>query len=99
MGIGLYVPSLAWMIELTAPGYVIATVAYAALLGGAMVLVPAAAPGDGTALPGAIALAELLRWTWPFGGVPLSSLAVGQVAGPLAPRCASAGPCCWSSSR
>jgi len=26
-----------------------------------------------------------LRWTWPFGGVPLSSLAVGQVAGPLAP--------------
>ena len=33
VGIGLYVPSLAWMIELTAPGYVVATVAYAALLG------------------------------------------------------------------
>ena len=85
VGIGLYVPSLAWMVELTAPGYVIATVAYAALLGAALVIVPAAAPGRWLALPGAIALAELLRWTWPFGGVPLSSFAVGQVAGPLAP--------------
>jgi apolipoprotein N-acyltransferase len=85
VGIGLYVPSLAWMIEMTAPGYVIATVAYAALLGAALAIVPASAPGRWLALPGAIALAELLRWSWPFGGVPLSSLAVGQVAGPLAP--------------
>ena len=70
---------------MTAPGYVIAAVAYAALFGLAMVIVPATAPGRWLALPGAIALAELLRWSWPFGGVPLSSLAVGQVAGPLAP--------------
>ena len=31
VGLGLYVPSLAWMIDMTAPGYVIAAVAYAAL--------------------------------------------------------------------
>jgi apolipoprotein N-acyltransferase len=37
------------------------------------------------ALPGGLALAELLRSTWPFGGVPLSTIAIGQVAGPLAP--------------
>ena len=85
VGLGLYIPSLAWMTEMTLPGYVIATVAYAALLGVAMMLVPAAAPGRWLALPGAIALTELLRWSWPFGGVPLSSLAVGQVGGPLAP--------------
>jgi apolipoprotein N-acyltransferase len=85
VGVGLYVPSLAWMIEMTLPGYVIAALVYAALLGLAMVLVPARAPGRWLALPGAIALTELLRWSWPFGGVPLSSLAVGQVAGPLAP--------------
>jgi apolipoprotein N-acyltransferase len=85
VGIGLYVPSLAWMIELTAPGYVIATLAYAALFGLAMVIVPARAPARWIALPGAIALTELLRWSWPFGGVPLSSLAVGQAGGPLAP--------------
>ncbi|HET6948862.1 MAG TPA: apolipoprotein N-acyltransferase [Acidimicrobiales bacterium] len=85
VGLGLYVPSLAWMTDMTLPGYLIAAVAYAALLGAAAVMVPAAAPGRWLALPGAIALTELLRWSWPFGGVPLSSLAVGQVAGPLAP--------------
>jgi apolipoprotein N-acyltransferase len=85
VGLGLYVPSLAWMIDMTAPGYVIAAVAYAALFGLAVTIVPATAPGRWIALPGAIALTELLRWSWPFGGVPLSSLAVGQVASPLAP--------------
>jgi apolipoprotein N-acyltransferase len=85
VGLGLYIPSLAWMIDMTAPGYVIASVCYAALLGVAAAAVPPTAPGRWLALPGAIALVELLRWSWPFGGVPLSSLAIGQVAGPLAP--------------
>lgn len=84
-GVGLYVPSLAWMIDMTVPGYAIAALAYAALLGVAAVLVPARAPARWIGLPGAVAVVELLRWSWPFGGVPLSSLAVGQVAGPLAP--------------
>jgi apolipoprotein N-acyltransferase len=85
VGLGLYIPSLAWMTDMTVPGYAIATAAYAALLGLAMALVPATAPGRWVALPGAFALTELLRWSWPFGGVPLSSLAVGQVSSPLAP--------------
>ena len=85
VGAGLYVPSLLWMKDLTLPGYVIAVAAYAALLGLAAVLVPPTAPGRWLALPGAIAVTELLRWSWPFGGVPLSSLAVGQVSSPLAP--------------
>lgn len=83
-GLGLYLPSLYWMTDLTLPGYVIATVAYAALFGVAAMVVPARAPGRWAALPGAIALTELLRWSWPFGGVPLSSFAVGQVAAPHA---------------
>jgi apolipoprotein N-acyltransferase len=85
VGLGLYIPSLAWMTDMTVPGYVIAAVAYAALFGLAVTVVPATAPGRWLALPGAVALTELLRWSWPFGGVPLSSLAVGQAAGPLAP--------------
>jgi apolipoprotein N-acyltransferase len=85
VGVGLYVPSLAWLIDMTMPGYVIAAVAYAALLGVAAMIVPPAAPARWVALPGAVAAVELLRWSWPFGGVPLSSLAVGQVSGPLAP--------------
>jgi apolipoprotein N-acyltransferase len=84
IGLGLYIPSLAWMLDMTAPGYLIAAAAYAALLGGVLAVIPAAAPARWLALPGAVALAELLRWSWPFGGVPLSSLAVGQVGGPLA---------------
>ena len=49
--------------------------------------IAAAPPGRGRwlALAGTWTLAELLRWTWPFGGVPLANLAIGQVAGPLAP--------------
>jgi apolipoprotein N-acyltransferase len=85
VGLGLYIPSLAWMTDMTVPGYAVAAAAYAALLGLACTLVPATAPGRWLALPGAVALTELLRWSWPFGGVPLSSLAVGQVDSPLAP--------------
>jgi apolipoprotein N-acyltransferase len=85
VGIGLYIPSLAWMKDMTFPGYLIAAVYYAALVGVACMAVPAARPWRWVALPGAIAVVEVFRWSWPFGGVPLSSLAVGQVAGPLAP--------------
>ncbi|MDP1819972.1 MAG: apolipoprotein N-acyltransferase [Acidimicrobiales bacterium] len=84
VGLALYVPSLVWMQALTLPGYLIACVLYAAILGGAATAAPPG-PGRWPALVGAWTLAELLRWTWPFGGVPLSNLAVGQVAGPLAP--------------
>jgi len=84
VGLGLYAPSLFWMKDLTLPGYGIATVVYAALIGVACMMVPATAPGRWAALPGAIALTELLRWSYPFGGVPLSSFAVGQVASPHA---------------
>jgi len=84
VAMGCFVPSLSWMTALTAPGYVIACIAYAGMIGGG---VAAAPPGRGRwlALPGTWMLAELVRWTWPFGGVPLANLAIGQVAGPLAP--------------
>ena len=83
-GIALLAPTTWWMRELTAPGWVIASVFLGALLGGAAALVP---PGRGRwlALPGAWVAFEAVRGRWPFGGVPLSTLAVGQVAGPLAP--------------
>ena len=77
-------PSLWWMQELTAPGYVIACVAYAGFLATGTMLAPRG-PGAFFALPGGVILAEWVRWQWPFGGVPLSNLAVGQVDGVLAP--------------
>ncbi|CAN5856004.1 apolipoprotein N-acyltransferase [soil metagenome] len=80
----LLFPTLVWMKDLTLPGYVIACVLYAAMFGIAFVAVP---PGRGrwVALPGAYLLAEAVRSSWPFGGVPLSTLAMGQAAGPLLP--------------
>src|SRR5437773_2500631 len=37
------------------------------------------------ALPCALTAAEVLRLSFPFGGVPLATLAISQVSGPLAP--------------
>lgn len=91
VAMGCFVPSLSWMTALTLPGYLIACVAYAAMIGAG---VAAAPPGRGRwlALVGAWTLAELVRWSWPFGGVPLANLAIGQVAGPLAPVLRIGGP-------
>ncbi len=82
--LALYLPGLFWMHSLTLPGYLIACALYAAMFGVATALVPSG-PARWPALVGAWTLVELWRWSWPFGGVPLASLAVGQVAGPLAP--------------
>jgi apolipoprotein N-acyltransferase len=83
-GLALYLPSLIWMQALTLPGYLIASAAYAGMLGAGLALAP---PGRGRwlALAGTWTAIEVVRWSWPFGGVPLSSLAIGQVSGPLAP--------------
>lgn len=80
----LFAITLFWLKELTAPGYVIAVVVFAAMFALVGILVP---PGRGRhlALPGAWVLAEAWKGHWPFGGVPISDLAIGQVAGPLAP--------------
>ncbi len=80
----LLFPTLLWMRDLTLPGYIIASGVFAGFLATATLLAPRG-PARLLALPGSIILLEWVRWRWPFGGVPLSNLAVGQVAGPLAP--------------
>lgn len=84
-------PGMVWMWDLTPPGYLVAGAAYAAYFGVAAALTP---PGAGrrVALPGAVALAEVARWAWPFGGVPLATIPMGQAAGPLAEVVRLAGP-------
>jgi len=84
-------PGMVWMWDMTAPGYLIAVAAYSAYFGVAAAASPPG-PGRRVALPGAIALAEAARWAWPFGGVPLATLPLGQAAGPLAPIVRIAGP-------
>lgn len=75
-------PGLAWMRSFTLPGWLIATAVYAGYFAVAAALAPPRA-GRRTALGAGVVAAELLRWSWPFGGVPVSSLAVGQAGGPL----------------
>lgn len=78
-------PATIWMLDLTPPGWVIAQVAAAMAFGLAVMVVPAYGNPRRVGLVGAITLAELVRWSWPFGGVPLATLAMSQAASPLAP--------------
>jgi apolipoprotein N-acyltransferase len=84
-------PGMLWMADLTLPGYVVAAALYSAYFGLAAVLTP---PDRGRrlVLPGAVALAELARWSFPFGGVPLATLPMGQVDTPWAIVVRVAGP-------
>jgi apolipoprotein N-acyltransferase len=82
-GAGWLFMGMGWMWYLTAPGYLIA----ATLFGGFHALAALASPtGPWRVIgrPAAHTLAEALRLCFPFGGVPLATLPIGQAAGPLA---------------
>lgn len=84
-------PAMLWMWDLTAPGYVAAGAFYAAYFGIAAALTPGG-PARRFVLPGAFAVAEVARWSWPFGGVPLAHVALSQVDTPLIFAARLAGP-------
>ncbi|MCU1395410.1 MAG: lnt [Ilumatobacteraceae bacterium] len=79
---GWLFPGMVWMWFLTAPGYILATALFATFHGLAALVSPT---GRWRVIgrPAAHTLAEALRFCFPFGGVPLASLAVSQSAGPL----------------
>ena len=79
---GWFAPGMCWMWFLTPPGYVIAVMLFAALHGVASVI-GSRSMYPLVALPLAHALAETFRFSFPFGGVPLASLAISQSASPL----------------
>ena len=76
-------PGLCWMWFLTAPGYLLAATMFAGFHAVAAWVAPR---GSWRVIgrPAAHTLAEALRFCFPFGGVPLASLAIGQAAGPFA---------------
>ena len=77
-------PAMLWMWDLTSPGYVVAAGTFALYFGVAVIAVPPQAPWRWIALPAAIVVAEIARSTFPFGGVPLATLAMSQADAPLA---------------
>jgi apolipoprotein N-acyltransferase len=83
-GVGQFTIGLAWALKFTFIGYLALVVLEAAFFAFACLFVP---PGRGrlVAVAGALTLAEWIRQVWPFGGLPLGGIALGQIAGPLAP--------------
>jgi apolipoprotein N-acyltransferase len=72
-----------WMWQLTIPGYLASCVIFACFHGVAALVSP---PGRWRLLgrPAAHTLVEAVRFSFPFGGVPLASMGISQVGGPLA---------------
>ncbi|MGD9797529.1 MAG: apolipoprotein N-acyltransferase [Acidimicrobiia bacterium] len=81
-GVGWILPGFWWMTEFSMPGFVAAALLVAACVAVAVTLVM---PGRWTALafPAALVGLEAFRGAWPFGGVPVATLAQTQVGGPV----------------
>ena len=73
---------LCWMWFLTIPGYLVAAAMFAGFHAVAAWVAPT---GRWRVIgrPAAHTIAEALRFVFPFGGVPLASLPIGQAAGPF----------------
>jgi apolipoprotein N-acyltransferase len=76
---GYFTVALAWMTDLTVPGWVVATPVQALIMAVPMALVPCVGRGRSGAIPSALIIGEAIRWVVPFGGVPMSSLAMGPI--------------------
>ena len=81
-GVGWLFPSTFWMIALTIPGYIVQGFLFSAFVGFAALIVPRGVC-RWLALPAAFVIIEALRYRWPFGGVPLATLAMSQSSAPL----------------
>lgn len=81
-GAGWFFPAMAWMWFLTAPGYLVTALLFAGFHAAAAAAAPTG-PWGTVGRPAAHALAEALRLVFPFGGVPVATLAIGQAGGPL----------------
>lgn len=88
-------PGMAWMWFLTPPGYIISAILFSVFHGVAALITGlfTSRPQHRTFIgPLAHTLAEALRFSFPFGGVPLATLAISQASSPLAPLVRIGGP-------
>ena len=90
-GLGCYVVGLAWARTFNWYGALALIVVEALFVAAAAVLTP---PDHGRALAfvGACTLTEAVRVTWPFGGLPLGGVFLGQAGGPLLQLARLGGP-------
>ena len=90
--LGAYLLGLFWMTELTVPGWIAAVPVETFIMALPLSLVPASGRWRALGIPAALVLGEAVRWSVPFGGVPMSNLALGQVDGPWLGTAVLAGP-------
>ncbi len=81
-GVGWMYLGMAWMFQLTLPGYLAAAAVFSGYHAVAALVAPI---GIWRVIgrPIAHTLAEALRFSFPFGGVPLATLGMAQVGGPF----------------
>ena len=81
-GAGWMYLGMGWMVQLTAPGYVVAGLVFSLFHAAATVAAPVG-PWRVIGRPAALAAVEALRFSFPFGGIPLATMGMSQVGGPL----------------
>ena len=90
--LGAYVLGLFWMTELTVSGWIAAVPVEALIMALPASLVAPSGWRRTLGVPAALVVGEVVRWRVPFGGVPMSNLAMGQVEGPWLGVAVLAGP-------
>jgi apolipoprotein N-acyltransferase len=90
-GLGCYAIGLFWARAFNWYGAVVLILVEALFLAGAAALTPPAR-GRAPAFVAACTLAEALRMSWPFGGLPLGGVFLGQAGGPLVQLARLGGP-------
>ncbi|HUY85617.1 MAG TPA: hypothetical protein VMU77_00775, partial [Acidimicrobiales bacterium] len=95
--VGYFGISYAWVTSLVFGGWIALVIFQMIITGVASLLVPAHRPGRwGTAsmfgFATVMVLADQLRWSWPFGGMPIGALSLGQAASPLGQLARIGGP-------
>jgi apolipoprotein N-acyltransferase len=83
-GLGCYVPGLMWTRSFTLAGAAVLIALEAVFVGVACLAVPRGpVVARALAFPAAMTLAEAVRQTWPFGGLPIGGVFLGQADGPV----------------
>ena len=82
-GLAFFGPTLGWLIDFSAVGFVGLLVLEVGLFGAAAALADLRR-GRWWTLPAALVLLESVRASFPFGGFPIPGLALGQLDGPFA---------------
>ncbi len=83
-GLGCYGPGLMWARSFTLPGAVLLIAFQAGFIAVACLAVPARpVAARALAFPAALTLGEAARMQWPFGGLPIGGVFLGQAGGPV----------------